>query len=414
MATKRNFKDINRHGTKDNGAQLLDVVIVGGGLSGLIVARSLNSSNLKKSNDGERKIRWKLFEASSRIGGRLQNDLGGDGRSMDIDLGGAWVWPRHQPTIMKTLVNSPTLGIKTFLQPGDDYRLSKTTRIVGGAVEFAKKIYDELLETNNVHTKCPVVSIRKNSDQSIDIELENGEIIRCLHAVLAVPPRILSERVSFYPALPRAKSAAMSRSETWMAGVTKVALVYKGIPSSSWSVIVNEGDNLLSPRKGRPAFQAYDGSPFSSLSSSTNKDSGGEECVDTISVLTFFTLASLSSYKKDDIMLANECAEQLCDSLSTDAVRKVPVLDKYIRSFDEFYVKRWPLEPYISHDTDPMGTTPHPQPISELAKSEWDGILLFAGTETDQRSPGVMEGAVGAALRATNELAQKLPLLSLP
>lgn len=405
------MKDSNRHETEDNGAQLLDVVIVGGGLSGLMVARSLNSSNLKNRNGGERKISWKLFEASSRIGGRLQNDFGGDGRSMDIDLGGAWLWPRHQPTIMKTLVNSPTLGIETFLQPGDDYRLSKTTRIVGGAVQFANKIYDELLETNHVHTKCPVISVRKNSDQSIAIELENGEIIRCLHAVLAVPPRILSKRVSFYPALPRAKSAAMSRSETWMAGVTKVALVYKGIPFSSWPVIVNEGDNLLSPRKGRPAFQVYDGSPFSSLSSSTNKDNDGEECVDAISVLTFFTLANLSNDNNDDKMLAKDCAEQMCDSLSADAVRKVPVLDKCIRSFDEFYVKRWPLEPYISHNTDPMGITPHPQPIPELAKSEWDGTLLFAGTETDQRSPGVMEGAVGAALRVTNELAQKLPLL---
>mmetsp|Transcript_18194 Transcript_18194/g.45213 ORF Transcript_18194/g.45213 Transcript_18194/m.45213 type:complete len:412 (+) Transcript_18194:96-1331(+) len=411
MTTKRNLKDSNRHETEDNGAQLLDVVIVGGGLSGLMVARSLNSSNLRNRNGGERKISWKLFEASSRIGGRLQNDFGGDGRSMDIDLGGAWLWPRHQPTIMKTLVNSPTLGIETFLQPGDDYRSSKTTRIVGGAVQFANKIYDELLETNHVHTKCPVISVRKNSDQSIAIELENGEIIRCLHAVLAVPPRILSKRVSFYPALPRAKSAAMSRSETWMAGVTKVALVYKGIPFSSWPVIVNEGDNLLSPRKGRPAFQVYDGSPFSSLSSSTNKDNDGEECVDAISVLTFFTLANLSNDNNDDKMLAKDCAEQMCDSLSADAVRKVPVLDKCIRSFDEFYVKRWPLEPYISHNTDPMGITPHPQPIPELAKSEWDGTLLFAGTETDQRSPGVMEGAVGAALRVTNELAQKLPLL---
>ncbi|VEU36789.1 unnamed protein product [Pseudo-nitzschia multistriata] len=371
---------------------LIDVIIVGGGLSGLMIARYLKNSTAS----------WKLLEASSRIGGRLQNDVGSDGPSRNIDLGGAWVWPRHQRTIMAALVDSPLLGIKTFLQPGDDYRASETTRIVGGAVELAIKIYEELQVTNNVQLKCPVVAIRKNSDRSIAVELKSGEVIRCRHAVLAVPPRILSEKVSFDPDLPNAKMAAMSQSETWMAGVTKVALVYKGSPSF-WPLIVSEADNIVSPRKRRPAFQVYDGSPFSSLPSSTNTEND-----DKVSVLTFFTLASLSNDTNDDDRLANDCAEQLCDSLSTEAIRKVPVLDKYIRSFDEFHVKRWPQEAYISHNTNPMTITPHPQPIPELAKSEWDGTLLFAGTETDQRSPGVMEGAVGAAFRVISELKQKL------
>jgi len=111
--------------------------------------------------------------------------------------------------------------------------------------------------------------------------------------------------------------------------------------------------------------------------------------------------------------LANDCAEQMSESLSSCAVRKAPILDKFIRSFDDFHVKRWPLERYISNDTDPKGINPHPEPIRELAKSEWDGTLLFAGTETDQHSPGVMDGAVGSANRVTKELAQKLPLFSL-
>ena len=409
-ATKRRLKDSDRAGMHDDSTPIFDVVIVGGGLSGLMVARYLNSSNSIVSNDedGGGKITWKLFEASSRIGGRLQNDVSSDGRSMNIDLGGAWVWPRHQPTIMRALVNSQTLGIRTFLQPGEDYRSSETTRIVGGAVEFVNKIYDELLvETNDVQLECPIVAVRKNPDRTISVELQSGKLFNCLYVVLAVPPRILSKNVSFYPKLPEAKSAAMSESETWMAGVTKVALVYKGSPSF-WPLIISEGDNILSPRKRRPAFQVYDGSPFSSLSSSINKDGDEGKCNDKISVLTFFTSANLSNNNKDDMVLANDCAEQMCDSLSAEAIRKVPVLDKYIKSFDEFYVKRWPHEPYISHDTDPIDITPHPAPIPELAKSEWDGTLHFASTETDQCSPGVMEGAVGAAIRVAGELAQYL------
>lgn len=389
----------------DDNTQILDVAVVGGGLSGLMVAHFLNNSNISGSNnkEGNKKISWKLFEASSRIGGRLQNDVGSDGRSRKIDLGGAWVWPRHQLTIMRTLVNNPTLDIEIFLQPGGGYRGSATTRIVGGAVEFPNKIYNELKDTSNVHLECPVVAIRKNPDRTVSIELKDGKIIRCSHAVLAVPPRIISEKVSFYPDLPKAKARAMSESETWMAGVTKVALVYQGSPSF-WPLVVSEADNILPPRERRPAFQVYDGSPLQS----TNDDTD-----DKISVLTFFTLANLSNDKNDDDMLAKDCAEQLCSSLSGQAIRKVPVLDKFIRSFDEFYIKRWPHEPYISHNKDPMGIAPHPEPIPELAKSEWDGSLLFAGTETDQSSPGVMEGAVGAAIRVAEELAEKLPQFTL-
>ena len=130
----------------NNGTPPFDIIIVGGGLSGLLVARNLNYNNNNSNEDGERKIIWKLFEATSQLGGRLQNDLTGHNRN--IDLGGAWIWPPHQPQIMSALVNSPTLGIKTFLQPGEDYDSSTTTRIVGGAVEFANKIYNEVLMTN--------------------------------------------------------------------------------------------------------------------------------------------------------------------------------------------------------------------------------------------------------------------------
>ena len=385
----------------DDGSQVLDIVVVGGGLSGLMVAYYLKNSN---NREGAEKVTWRLLEASPRIGGRLQNDIDSDGQSKKIDLGGAWVWPRHQLTIMRTLVNNPTLGIEIFLQPGGGYRGSATTRIVDGAVEFPNKIYNELKDTNNVQLDCPVVVIRKNPDRTISIELKNGKIVRCKYVVLAAPPRILSEKVVFYPALPKEKARAMSESETWMAGVTKVALVYKGSPSF-WPLVVSEADNTLPPRERRPAFQVYDGSPLPSTNSESDDDK--------ISVLTFFTLANLSNDNNDDDMLAKDCAEQLCSSLSEQAIRNVPVLDKFIRSFDEFYVKRWPHEPYISHNKDPTGIAPHPEPVPELAKSEWDGTLLFAGTETDQSSPGVMEGAVSAAIRVAEELEGKLPQFTL-
>jgi monoamine oxidase len=127
----------------------------------------------------------------------------------------------------------------------------------------------------------------------------------------------------------------------------------------------------------------------------------------SVCALTFFTLASLSNAENDDAKLARDCAEQMCSSLSNSSLRNFPNNVQNIRGYDEIHVKRWPQEKYISEDANPAGiSTPHPEPDLELAKPEWNGMLLFPGTETDLVSPGVMEGAVNSAVRVTNELLQ--------
>ena len=96
--------------------EVFDTVVVGGGLSGLVLANSLPAGTS-----------WVLLEASPRFGGRLRNSETG------IDMGAAWVWPAQQPH-MRELIRS--LGLKTFEQPDD----GSSTRVVGGAVEFAQTL----------------------------------------------------------------------------------------------------------------------------------------------------------------------------------------------------------------------------------------------------------------------------------
>jgi monoamine oxidase len=358
----------------------LDVIIVGGGLSGLIVARNLSKNK-----------RWKLLEASENLGGRLRNDIAGN----SIDLGGAWIWPhQHQ---MANLVDS--LGIGTFLQPGD----SSSIRIVGGAADIVKRIVDELCcakssddhdhhddhheeDAHRIETNCPVVACRRISESLVSVELASGRVLRAKHVCFACPPKLIDLHIQFYPSLPSTKSRAMASSQTWMAGVTKVALVYHSPPF--WPIYESNGG--FQPGEHKPAFQFYDASP-----------EDGSVCA-----LTFFTLASLSNAENDDAMLARDCAEQMCSSLSNSTLRNFPNIVQHIRGYDEIHVKRWPQEKYISEDAHPTGITPHPEPDLELAKPEWNGMLLFAGTETDLVSPGVMEGAVNSAVRVTNELLQ--------
>ena len=71
--------------------KLLDLLVIGGGQSGVFVAHDYHH---RDSTTSEAKS-WKLVEARSTLGGRLANDEAGQ----DIDLGGAWVWPQHQPNL---------------------------------------------------------------------------------------------------------------------------------------------------------------------------------------------------------------------------------------------------------------------------------------------------------------------------
>jgi len=73
-------------------------------------------------------------------------------------------------------------------------------------------------------------------------------------------------------------------------------------------------------------------------------------------------------------------------------------------SYTACRVQRWPHEPYISEERHPAQIHPHPYPIRALSESEWDNRLHFAGSESDLQSPGVMEGALGAAKRVLEAL----------
>ena len=324
-----------------------------------------------------------------------------------IDMGGAWIWPRHQP-FMRNLTSS--LNIATFLQQDDP----SSTRIDGGAVQYiyalAKELPQERLILNSPVVKCafvledhawddqlctstndaagtmPLVDTADTDKNIIRVQTQ-GETLFAKRVVIAVPPRLVAKHIRFDPPLSPAKQRAMANSHTWMAGVTKVALQYE---TNFWTKDVS---NLAFPPPGRPAFQVYDAS---------TKDG-------TVAALTFFVLdvarpRSDSVTSSDDVVLADQVASQMEQTWS---YFKLPFASQ-AKSYTHFDIKRWPLEQYISEDSNPTAIHPHPHPVRDLSTNEWNDHLLFAGSETDLKSPGVMEGAVGAAMRVVHTLQQYL------
>ena len=355
-------------------AIVFDVIVVGGGLSGLYMGYRLSSQTRFRN--------WKLLEASDRLGGRLANAS----PSHPIDMGGAWIWPNHQPR-MRHLVSD--LGLSTFPQPGDP----ASSRIEGGAAALIDRL-SQLIQENckancgqRIELNKPVSVCQKMPDLNskdgflVHLTTMSGEQFVARQVVFAAPPKIVSQNIQFSQELSKSKRIAMSKSLTWMAGVTKVALLY---PDRFWDAKSLQYFNMFS---SGPAFQVYDG---------TTSDG-------SLAALTFFAFVPPSdqSAQKSDDVLATQVSLQIAQFW-----RQIdkPELSKLAQAFSKYYVYRWPAMPFISDTEKPVQVNPHPEPVPILSQPEWDGLLLFAGTETDLQSPGVMEGALGAAERALESL----------
>lgn len=363
--------------TLSNPMKLLDVIVIGGGLSGVLVSHGLQQQQLQTTQQSS-PLDWKLLEARPVLGGRLANDAAG----RQIDMGGAWIWPAHQPRVRK-LVRQ--LDIPTFVQPDDP----SSTRIEGGAVRLVEQLAQDLpserMQLNTAVQSCTLLHRQDTNDRHdandaspiVQVQTTANETFFARRVVWAVPPRLLHEHVKFDPPLSPLKRQALAEAHTWMAGVTKVALVYG---SRFWSL---RASNMGLPSHLGPAFQVYD---------SSNRDN-------TVSALTFFALAK--DNVDDDAALAKQVADQMANVWNYLGEKEAALK---AHSFTEHFVQRWPQQAYISEDPRPTHIHPHPAPEPALSTTEWGGLLHFAGSEMDSLSPGVMEGAIGAAQRVLQAL----------
>jgi len=196
------------------------VIIVGGGLSGLALADHLHRAG----------VDYLVLEARVRFGGRVHV-----GRVEDaaFDLGPSWFWP-GQPR-MAAMVER--FGLKVFDQyaegtlsfedeQGAVHRgmgyasMEGSYRIQGGITALIDSLAAGL-DSQNIITNAVVTTVC----DGVEVVLKSGDILKGKRMVLALPPRVAAG-LRYEPALSGAALGAMQAIPTWMGGQAKFVAVY--------------------------------------------------------------------------------------------------------------------------------------------------------------------------------------------
>ena len=199
-----------------------NIIIIGGGLSGLALADHLHRAG----------VDYLLLEARKRLGGRIKIASVGDAA---FDLGPSWFWP-GQPRMAAmverlglTVFDQYSDGTPSFEDEGGTVHrgqgfssMEGSYRIQGGLFALIDRLARGL-DRDRIMTDAVVATIRDKV--GVEVELQSGETIQGKHIVLAIPTRVAAG-LAYEPALPAVALDAMRSIPTWMAGQAKFVAVY--------------------------------------------------------------------------------------------------------------------------------------------------------------------------------------------
>ncbi|MEM6641402.1 MAG: FAD-dependent oxidoreductase [Bacteroidota bacterium] len=200
------------------------VIIIGGGLSGLLIG-----NRLKKAG-----ISFKILEARDRLGGRIHTVMSAD--DTPVEMGATWFNDQHKN--LKRLLEE--LGLSyfeqfmegtSFFQPFSNQPASAipippqsaSYRVAGGTASIIR-VLAENLENEDV--------VLGESIQKIDFTEPPAMVIgkdtyKASHVVLALPPKLWANTIDFNPTIPEQLMDIALNTHTWMEDSIKVALTFK-------------------------------------------------------------------------------------------------------------------------------------------------------------------------------------------
>lgn len=347
-----------------------ELLIVGGGLSGLALTRQLE----QQGRD------YLLVEARDRWGGRIlsQHVAGKSGEAV-FDLGPAWFWP-GQPRIAD-LINEFKLGAFYQYAEGDLMyedvsgapqrgrgfsSMEGAYRLAGGLGALITCLRDSL-PVEKLRLGHKVVRVQRNEKIETIIVGSDGEeqSIVSEKIVLALPPRLAADTITFKPALSDKQYKAMQDTPTWMAGHAKVIAVYD---TPFWRQDGLSGDAMS--RRG-PMVEIHDASPAS----------GGPYA------LFGFMGTSVTARQGREADILKDAKDQLIRLFGKNAAHPISL-----------HLQDWAFEKETATSRDHQSPTSHPDyGLPAVLKDLWGGHLLLGSTEVAPLFGGYLEGALEAS-----------------
>jgi monoamine oxidase len=349
-------------------SRVFDVAIVGAGLCGLALARLLIGRGLAVQ----------VIEARDRLGGRVRTEhceLTGQA----LDLGPTWFWLDTEPRIAALLTE---LGLASMAQhdPGDALWLTDPNReperrvepggvhvgarrIQGGAAQLVQALA-AALPAGCVRTGLAVQALR---DRGTFIELlpSTGQPLRARQVVLALPPRLVHEKIQFDPPLPPAVWETLTATPTWMAAQAKAVSTFA---QPSWRSAGHSGNAFV-----RHA-QAVLGEVFDASEGETGALGG----------FVALNAAQREHFKRGLPLLIDSQLTQLFGPEAQDG---------------HLFWLDWAQEPWTCSATDRANPPEPPQTDPLLRQPLWAGRVFLGGSETAAHGAGHMEGALESADR---------------
>ena len=349
----------------DHNVTDLDVAVIGGGISGLVVADALIRAG--------RSVR--VFEARDRLGGRIHTvDVPGG----QADLGPTWFWPGEERVaalveeLGLAVHDQWTAGDALFVVDGTTHRIAAPAippafRFSNGASSLVEGLANRL-PSEVVRLSSPVARVHRGTG-CINIELAD-ETVTAANVVIALAPSLavrggLIETNDLDPALAQVASAV----PVWMGAIAKAVAVYE---RPFWREL------------GFSGLVSAPGSAFSEI-----HDMSGPEG----SPAMLFGFGGRSPQ---------------ADSVGVDAfARQLSVLFGAMDDPLELHVVDWSAEAYTTNPPATANTNYDLFGHPVFQHASWDGRLHWTSTETATVAPGHIEGALAAAERTVRALTER-------
>jgi len=362
-----------------------DVLIIGGGLSGLHTAYQCH----------QRGINYLLLEARDRLGGRVfsctVDKSEYDPKLAAFDLGASWFWPGQSR--MYSILTELGLADDIFLQSAsgdavyednqgkiqrgiDGVSMSGAYRLRGGIRQLITSLSDRL--SNNAVLCGAAVSEIKYSSEKITAVFKAGEFskqVSCKRVVIALPPRVALAHMNFEPAFSDGRTHQLNEVATWMAGYAKLVCVYE---QRFWQQQGFSGD-VISHR-----------GPLQEIHDASSKD-------ESLNALFGFVGVQAVNRKNRHDELKKMAIAQLARLFGEQALNPIAV-----------YIQDWAMEPYTSTHLDQEIQIFHPHNnIGNVSEQSWENNLIWSGSESadySQQNNGFLEGAIEASIHAVSLL----------